>query len=171
MCQHDTLWQTSSSRRVNQESQIFGGINLCLSVPDGTRNVPDAGEVLEASILQSLVSHNNNHLLIKPSNFRRLDSSLQEVHLCHQCFCTRVLELECKLVGSVCWIRRRQDSTGPECTPHDGWSIDTVGRVQGDYIAFLPVPYGAEALAKVGSGCFDGGIGVEAASLWIGVED
>lgn len=82
-----------------------------------------------------------------------------------------VLQLESKFLDGVSWVGRRDDAAGEEGAPCYSGCVDGVGGVEGEYVAFLPVPEASQAFAEVGCGLFDLSEGVGAGGIGVGVDD
>jgi hypothetical protein len=113
MSKHNSLWQPSRSRRVDEERQIFRGVDLCFPESRCARDIADTSEMLDTSISSALVSHDTNHILVQASQLSSLQSGWVELQLRDECLCFRILELEGQFFDSISGVRRRQDTASP----------------------------------------------------------
>lgn len=167
--EHDTLWMAGSSTGVDEERNILVWPGLGSQVPGRSGNVLDAGEVLV--VWCSLVTEDNDAIIWNTSDLSRCQSVLQECGLGNECLCSRVLELESKLLWSISWIGWRNNAACPECSPNDSWEIDAVRCVRCENIASLPIPQSLEALSKLDGSLLNLLESVVAARLWVDVDN
>lgn len=149
MRQHDTLRLTRRPRGINQKRHILRRSDLLLTVACSTRDIAHRAEMFDARIGIPLVSNENNAVLRHADFLRGFPRNRQHRGLRYKSLSMRVLELEGQLVNRVTWVRRRDDSAGPECAPHHDGRVDAVWCEEGENIALAPLIQGFQALAEI----------------------
>ena len=170
MREHDPLRMPRRAGRVHQKRQILRRVNLPLPEPCRTRRIPNRRKMLDLALPIPLISHHYNPFLRQPHHMRRLPCAFDKRHLSNDGLGARVAQLERQLRGRVARVRRRDDAAGPVRAPCHGGGVDAVGRVEGEHVAFAPVPEGAEAGAEGESGGFYLGVGVGAGGVGVEVD-
>ncbi len=129
MGEHNTLGDTSCSRRINKEREVLLRVDLAAPEASSARNVADRGEVLGLGLGVTLVSNQDNVVVWDADLLCGSSCDRQDWQLGDKRFRAGVSQLECKFFNGVRRVGWRNDATCPERAVHDDWSVDTVGGV------------------------------------------
>lgn len=116
------------------------------------------------------IPHNNNPILRNADLRCCFPGILNIRHLRHNCLCAGVFELEGQFIDGVAWVGWGENTPGPVAAPCYGGRVDAVWCVEGEDVAFLPVPEGFQAGAEGDCGGFYLGVGVGAGGVGVEVD-